>query len=85
MSNLLLSVMGAFAEFERNLIKERQAEGIMIAKQKGKYIGKKGRKSILNPEEIELIKSKIASGIPKTLIANEFKITRKTLYNYISS
>ena len=34
MSNLLLSVMGAFAEFERSLIKERQMEGIAIAKKK---------------------------------------------------
>ena len=35
MSNLLLSVMGAFAEFERSLIKERQREGIELAKKRG--------------------------------------------------
>ena len=35
MSNLLLSVMGAFAQFERELIRERQREGIAIAKGKG--------------------------------------------------
>ena len=35
MANLLLSVMGAFAQFERELIKERQREGIAIAKKKG--------------------------------------------------
>jgi DNA invertase Pin-like site-specific DNA recombinase len=41
MSNLLLSVMGAFAQFERELIRERQREGIAIAKREGKYSGKR--------------------------------------------
>ncbi len=41
MAVLLLSVMGAFAEFERSLIKERQREGIALAKQKGLYRGRK--------------------------------------------
>ena len=41
MSNLLLSVMGAFAEFERTLIKERQMEGIELAKKRGVYKGQK--------------------------------------------
>ena len=44
MSNLLLSVMGAFAKFERSLIKERQMEGIALAKKRGVY---KGRKKLL--------------------------------------
>ena len=38
MSNLLLSVMGAFAEFERSLIRERQLEGIAIAKANGRWL-----------------------------------------------
>ncbi len=41
MANLMLSVMGAFAEFERALIKERQREGIALAKQRGAYRGRK--------------------------------------------
>ncbi len=41
MSNLLLSVMGAFAQFEKELIRERQREGIAIAKREGKYSGRK--------------------------------------------
>ncbi len=41
MANLLLSVMGAFAEFERALIRERQREGISLAKQRGVYRGRK--------------------------------------------
>jgi len=40
MSNLLLSVIGAFAQFERELIRERQREGIAIAKREGKYRGR---------------------------------------------
>ncbi len=45
MANLLLSVMGAFAEFERELIRERQREGIALAKLRGAY---RGRKPALN-------------------------------------
>ena len=80
MANLLLSVMGAFAEFERSLIKERQFEGIALAKTKGLY---KGRKAMLNHEQISLLKSKINLGIPKARIARELKVSRRTLYNYI--
>jgi DNA invertase Pin-like site-specific DNA recombinase len=80
MSQLLLSVMGAFAEFERSLIKERQREGIAIAKQKGLY---KGRKPKLGNEEIELLKTKIANGEKKSQIAKDLDISRETLYQYL--
>lgn len=82
MANLLLSVMGAFAEFERNLIKERQMEGIALAKKRGVY---KGRQAVLDQEKISLLKSKIELGIPKAKIARELNISRRTLYNYISA
>ena len=52
MANLLLSVMGAFAEFERAIIRERQLEGIALAKQRGAY---KGRKKVLTAAELERI------------------------------
>ena len=39
MANLMLSVMGAFAEFKRALIRERQREGIALAKQRGSLSG----------------------------------------------
>ena len=51
MANLMLSVMGAFAEFERALIRERQREGIALAKQRGAY---RGRKKSLAAENAEL-------------------------------
>lgn len=41
LANLMLSVMGAFAEFERALIRERQREGIALAKRRGAYRGRK--------------------------------------------
>lgn len=80
MSVLLLSVMGAVAEFERSIIKERQAEGIRIARQKGVY---KGRKAALTDEQIEAVRLKVAAGIPKAKIAREYKCSRETIYKFI--
>ena len=77
MANLLLSVLGAYAEFERALILERQKEGIAIAKQRGAY---KGRKSVITPEKITAIKNRVAAGENKTKIAAEMSISRETLY-----
>lgn len=81
-SNLLLSVMGAFAEFERSLIKERQLEGINIAKQKGSY---KGRKRALNDLQVVNLKTrdKANNGKNRVALAKEFGISRQTLYHYI--
>ena len=49
---LMLSILGSFAEFERSIIRKRQAEGIALAKKAGKY---KGRKRAISPEDLELI------------------------------
>lgn len=78
-SKLLLSVMGAFAEFERSLIKERQREGIALAKQKGVY---KGRKPSLTPEQVRELRALVAAGGIKAALAREFGISRETLYQY---
>jgi len=80
MAQLMLSVMGAFAEFERALIKERQREGIAIAKQKGLY---KGRKKVLSQSQVDEIKQKISEGLKKSHIAKSFNISRASLYNYL--
>jgi len=82
MSKLLLSVMGAFAEFERALIKERQREGIELAKKRGAY---KGRKKALSENEISLLKQRINEGETKTRLAREFGISRETLYQYLKN
>ena len=80
MATLMLSVMGAFAEFERSLLRERQREGIAIAKQKGVY---KGRKKTLSPEQTENIKARAKAGEQKTSLAKEFGVSRETLYQYL--
>lgn len=79
MSKLLLSVMGAFAEFERSLIRERQREGIALAKKAGVY---KGRKPSLTPERIAQLRARVAAGEKKAALAREFGISRETLYSY---
>ena len=80
MANLMLSVMGAFAEFERALIRERQREGIALAKQRGAY---RGRKKALNSEQIADLKRRVATGEQKTLVSRDFGISRETLYQYL--
>jgi DNA invertase Pin-like site-specific DNA recombinase len=80
MANLMLSVMGAFAEFERALIRERQREGIALAKQRGVY---RGRKKALNGEQIAELKRMVAAGEQKSQIARGFGISRETLYQYL--
>lgn len=78
MSTLLLSVMGAFAEFERSLIRERQREGIQIAKQKGVY---KGRKPSLSTAQVHELKARAAES--KAKLAREFGVSRETIYQYL--
>ena len=79
MANLLLSVMGAFAQFERELIKERQREGIAIAKKAGAY---KGRKRSLTLAKADELRRRIAMGEKRTAIARELGISRFTTYEY---
>jgi DNA invertase Pin-like site-specific DNA recombinase len=79
-SNLLLSVMGAFSEFERELIRERQREGIAIARREGKYTG---RKPSLTPARAAELRRRVALGDSKAGLAREFGISRDTLYRYV--
>ncbi len=82
MSKLLLSMMGAFAEFERELILERQREGIAIAKAEGKYTG---RKPSLTPAQAQELRERAQAGENKAALAREFKVSRPTLYEYLSA
>jgi DNA invertase Pin-like site-specific DNA recombinase len=66
MANLMLSVMGAFAEFERALIRERQREGIALAKQRGAY---RGRQKALNSVQTLELKQRVAAGEQKATVA----------------
>jgi DNA invertase Pin-like site-specific DNA recombinase len=80
MASLMLSVMGAFAEFERALINERQREGIALAKQRGAY---KGRKQALSQAAVAQLRERLTTGISKAQVAREFGISRQTLYQYL--
>lgn len=80
MANLLLSVMGAFAEFERALIRERQREGIALAKKRGAY---KGRKKALSTEQVAELRRLVNAGEQKAKLARQFGISRETLYQYL--
>lgn len=77
MNKLMLQMMGAFAEFERALINERQREGIAKAKERGVQIG---RKRALDDDQVEEIKNRIAGGEAKSLLAKEYGVSRQTLY-----
>jgi len=59
MSILLLSIMGAFAEFERALLRERQREGITLARRKGVY---KGRSPSLTPDRVAELRKRVLWG-----------------------
>jgi DNA invertase Pin-like site-specific DNA recombinase len=79
MATLMLSVMGAFAEFERALIKERQREGIALAKQRGAYQGRTQALSAAQAAELR----RVAAGEQKAALARAFGISRETLYQYL--
>jgi len=80
LSLLMLSMMGAFAEFERSLLLERQREGIAQAKARGAY---KGRKPALTKEQAVMLRARAQAGENKAGLAREFHISRETLYQYL--
>ena len=75
---LMLSVMGAVAEFERSLLLDRQREGIAIAKAKGVYTG---RKPSLTPEQAAAVACRLAEGESASALASEYGVSRATVYN----
>lgn len=81
MANLLLSMLGAVAEFERALILERQREGIAVAKTQGVY---KGRKPSLSSVQADELRARAASGESKSELARAFNVSRDTVYTYLN-
>ncbi|MFT3660028.1 MAG: recombinase family protein [Gordonia sp. (in: high G+C Gram-positive bacteria)] len=79
MNTLLLSMLGAVAEFERSLILERQREGVAIAKAAGKYTG---RKASLTPDQADQLRARLTAGESATALAKEYGISRQSVYNY---
>jgi len=80
MANLMLSVLGAVAQFERDLIRERQREGIALAKRRGAY---RGRSKALSPDKAHDLRCRVAAGEKKAHLAREYGISRETLYQYL--
>ena len=80
MASLMLSMLAAFATFERDLIRERQAEGIAIAKTKGVY---KGGQPKLTPVQADELRQKAAEGTAKATLAKHYGISRQAVYAYL--
>lgn len=72
----MLTVLGAVAELERALIRERQADGIAAAKRRGVY----DRAPALDADQIAQARRQIAAGVPKAAVARAFEVSRMTLY-----
>lgn len=79
-ATFLLHVMGAFAEFARSLIRERQREGIALAKQRKVYTG---RTPALSSEKAAELRRRASEGEPKTALARELGVSRATVYAYL--
>jgi DNA invertase Pin-like site-specific DNA recombinase len=79
-AKLLLGVMGSVAEFERAIIRERQREGVAIAKKNGAF---KGRTPALTAGQVAELRRRVAARDPKAAIARDLKISRATLYAYL--
>ena len=78
-SRLLLGMLGAVAEFERSIIRERQADGIARAKARGVY---KGRTPV-PAEKIAQARELISRGVPKARVARDLGISRSSLYKHL--
>jgi DNA invertase Pin-like site-specific DNA recombinase len=81
-AKLMLNIMGAVAEFEREMILERQREGIALAKAEGKY---KGGKFKLMGDKVTELRRRAEAGENKAALAREFCISRQSLYSYLQA
>jgi len=79
-SDLMLTILSAFSQFERNILLERQREGIALAKEKGKY---KGKQPKLSDDQLKAMKVDFESGMKKTKIAEKYGITRSYIYQLV--
>lgn len=80
-SELMLNLLGSIYEFERKMLLQRQKEGIAKAKAAGKY---KGRAKALSSEQVFDARSRIASQVPKAVVARDLGVSRSTLYRALA-
>ena len=76
----MLTVLAAIAQLERKTIRERQAEGIAIAKRNRVY----DRAPKLSPEQVEEARVRVAADVPKAKVARDLGVSRQTLYAALS-
>jgi len=78
---LLFHLFAAFAEFERNLILERSSAGRIAARARGRY---GGRPEKLNKKDLKLLKTLYDNGTPIKTIAEQWQVSRTTIYRYLN-
>lgn len=76
----VLTILAAVAQLERATIRERQAEGIAIARRKGVY----DRGPKLSAEQIDQARRRIGDGVPKAVVARDLGVSRQTLYTALA-
>ena len=81
MTTFMFAMLGAVAQFERELIRERQRDGIALAKKRGVYRGRKPTDS----KVLEEAKRRIDMGVPVTRVARDLKVGRSTLYRRLKA
>ena len=84
MSNLLLGILSSLSEWERAVIKSRQMEGVKIAKEKGIYKERCGRKPKLTEEQIQEVRKRVQAGEKRSDVALAFGVSRQTVYNLVA-
>ncbi len=80
-SQLTLHLMGAFAEFERSIVRTRQREGIDAAKKEGRHLGRPQLNKALSPKARQLK----SEGLSVTEISKKMKLSRPSVYKLIKS
>lgn len=78
MNSIKMQLLGATSDFERELNRERQQEGIAAAKAEGKRLG---RKSSLSPEQIETIRTLMDAGRSVAYLSEFYGVSRQTIYS----
>lgn len=82
-TRLILHIVTAVAQSEREMLRERQVEGIALAKQiPGKY---RGRARKLSSQQIEELRARALDGVPKAQLARDYGVSRTTLYEYLAN
>lgn len=81
MAKFILNLMTSFAELERSMIRERQREGIVLAKARGAF---KGGKLRLTEQQQKYLYDAVDIGVPKTVIAKKLGVSQVTVYAYVN-